>query len=729
MTDSTGLQRASEERPIANFYTPVSSSLLARQPRTLKHGHAFGLFNDYGDIFPDPESAEGLYYADTRYLSGFQLRVNGEQPVLLSSSRADNVSLMLDLTNPDILVNGVVVLPGSAMHIARRRFLWDGTCYERLTLRSFDDKHQVLRLSIAFAADFADIFEVRGQKRSARGALHSSLKGQDTILLEYHGLDHVMRRTAIRFEPAPAALDTREARFLLPLAPGQRCSLFITISCLEGASFPPTERRFFPALKQARRAFSRSRAQAATIESSNALFNEVLQQSMSDVFTLLTQSATGSYPYAGIPWYCTEFGRDGIITAMELLWIEPAIARGVLRFLADTQATQYDASADAEPGKILHEMRRSEMARLGEVPFGRYYGTVDATPLFVMLAGMYYQQTGDLSFVSQVWPAIVSALRWMDDCADRDGDGFLEYHRLSADGLVNQGWKDSTDSVFHANGRLAAGPIALCEVQAYAYSAKCHAARLARALGFDELSSTLSIQAGALRERFEQAFWSERLGTYVLALDGEKHQCEVPTSNAGHALFAGIANAERAGRVAERLMRADFFSGWGIRTVATSAARYNPMSYHNGSIWPHDNALIALGFARYGLTGYAERLLTGLFDTAVHMDFRRLPELFCGFHRSPGSGPTSYPVACSPQAWASAVPFALLRACIGLDLDHQAAEIRFSHPRLPAMLDMVWLRSLRLGSARFDLQLRRHARDVTVNLIEKEGDARVTITL
>jgi glycogen debranching enzyme len=377
----------------------------------------------------------------------------------------------------------------------------------------------------------------------------------------------------------------------------------------------------------------------------------------------------------------------------------------------------------------LHETRQGEMARLGEVPFGLYYGSVDATPLFVMLAGMYYERTGDLETVRAIWPNLQAALRWIDEWGDRDGDGFVEYAARSERGLSNQGWKDSEDSVFHADGRLAEGPIALCEVQGYVFAAKRHAARLASALGFGPLADTLRTEAAALRERFDAAFWCADIATYALALDGAKRPCRVRTSNAGQVLLSGIASPRRAALVAGGLMDRDFFSGWGIRTVAESEARYNPMSYHNGSVWPHDNALIALGFAHYGLSDQVVRLFHGMFNAASYMDLRRLPELFCGFRRITGKGPTFYPVACSPQAWASATPFAFLQACLGLSFDPAGERVRFRQPRLPEFLDQVVIRNLRVGDSQFDIMLRRYGGDVSVNVLDRRGDGRIAITM
>src|SRR5256885_1206907 len=462
-------------------------------------------------------------------------------------------------------------------------------------------------------------------------------------------------------------------------------------------------------LRKAHRERLTSAQNASTVVSSNDIFNEVVCRSMADLYMLMTDTPEGRYPYAGIPWYSTTFGRDGLLTALQMLWLDPRVAQGVLRRLAAFQAKTADDASDAQPGKILHEMREGEMAALGEVPFGLYYGSVDATPLFVMLAGLYAERTGDDAIIVELWPAIEAALSWIDGPGDLDGDGFIEYYRATERGLANQGWKDSEDAIFHSDGRLAEGPIAVAEVQGYVYCAKQVLARCAERLGWTERARALKAEADQLAERFDASFWCPELGTYALALDGKKEPCRVRSSNAGQVLFTGIAKLDRAIEVADGLLRPQFFSGWGIRTIANTEARYNPMSYHNGSIWPHDNALIALGFARYGPRASVERIFKGLFDAATYMEMRRLPELFCGFQRSRGRGPTHYPVACSPQAWASATPFTLIEASLGLQFDPAANAIRLRNPRLPSFLDEVVLRNLQLKQSSVDLKVRRQA--------------------
>jgi glycogen debranching enzyme len=653
-----------------------------------------------------------------------ELLINGMQPLLLGSNiRDDNTVLTVDLTNPDMFVDGKLVLAKDTLHIVRTVFLWRGAAYQRIALRNHGEPTVAVQLSLTFGSDFADLFEVRGMRREARGIEQEPVLGESDILLTYQGLDAKLRETRLHFDPKPARLSASAAAYRINLKQNEQAVTFLAATCDAPDQTPAP---FFRGMIRVHRELKQATRDVATVTTSNQLFNEILCRSMSDLYMLMSETPQGPYPYAGTPWYSTTFGRDGIITALQMLWFDPAIARGVLRRLAFYQATANDAVADAQPGKILHEMREGEMAALHEVPFGLYYGSVDSTALFVMLAGCYVERTGDWELVSELWPAIEAALHWMDRYGDPDGDGFLEYHRATEQGLANQGWKDSNDAVFHADGRLAEGPIALAEVQGYAYAARRLAARCARHLGYAEQTTALETQAAQLAQRFEDKFWCADIGTYAIALDGAKSPCRVRTSNAGQVLFTGIANAERARAVGEMLLRPAFFSGWGIRTVATTEVRYNPMSYHNGSIWPHDNALIALGLAKYGLKHELERVFQGLFEAATYMDLRRLPELFCGFQRQRGRGPTLYPVACAPQAWASGTPFTLVQASLGLEFDPQAGEIRLHNPGLPAFLDEAILRNLRLGSSSVDLSVQRQGQGVAVQVLRSEGEVRVS---
>lgn len=709
------------------FYIPMTGPS-ARPRRTLKHDDTFVVLDSHGDIGASAGGPDGLFNSDTRYLARLELLLNDMQPLLLGSNlRNDNSGLTVDLTNPDIYDGDRIVFHKDTIHIVRTTFLWRGTAYQRIGLQNHGEQAASVALSLRFDNDFADLFEVRGERRERRGTGASELADPATVVLSYTGVDDIVRTSRLHFAPRPTRLTVNSAVYQIDLPPQQTTEIFLTVSCNK----PETERpvAFYRGLLAHRREMRRAWSHTTSIETSNDVFNEVLCQSMADLNILMTQTPQGRYPYAGIPWYSTTFGRDGLITALQMLWIDPGIARGVLRRLAAFQAKTVDPLSDAEPGKILHEMRGGEMAALREVPFERYYGSVDSTPLFVLLAGLYVERTGDESILKELWPAIEAALGWIDGPGDPDGDGFVEYRRASEQGLANQGWKDSFDAIFHADGTLAEGNIALAEVQGYVFAAKRAAARCARALGLTDRAGELDRAAERLACRFEESFWLPDMGTYALALDGRKRPCEVRTSNAGQLLFTGMVREDRARLVAADLMRPAFFTGWGIRTVALGEARYNPMSYHNGSIWPHDNALIALGLGRYGLKHSVEQVFKGLFDAASYMDLRRLPELFCGFRREPRRGPTLYPVACLPQAWASATPFTLLEAALGLEFDPARSEIRLRNPRLPAFLNEMILRRLHLGESTVDLRLRRHDEDVSVEVLRTQGHVQVSMVL
>lgn len=754
-----GFQDADEVLP--PYHIEAQTSLTERPLRSLKYGESFGVLDSYGDIGVQP-GPEGLYFQDTRYLSRLEFTVEGQRPLMLSSvMQDDNGALSVDMTTPDIRLDAhdETTIPREVIAIERTKFLFKGACYDRIGLRSYDSRHRTLRIAFAFDADYRDLFEVRGTDRPRRGRRAVQVASESEVQFRYVGLDEIVRTTSLHFGPKPKELEPGRAVFEVSLPPGGRASLFVRVVFESHRAFitaPSAEQVgedaaaklslaagsgggarhpkglyegtiFARAYRDARRDLRALCAGITTIISSNDQFNEGACRATADLYMLASRTPEGIYPFAGIPWYSTVFGRDGIITAMMALWIDPNFAKGVLRYLASTQAKAVDPAADAQPGKVLHETRRGEMAMLGEVPFRHYYGTIDGTPLFVMLAWEYYAVTGDRETIARIWPALELALAWMNEYGDRDGDGFVEYARDTDKGLENQGWKDSHDSIFHADGQLAKGPIALCEVQGYVYAAKNGMAKLAAMLGHDALAERLTHEARELREAFDAAFWNEELGTYALALDGAKKQCAVRSSNAGHALFTGIALPERAAKVAEQLLSKDGFNGWGVRTIARGEARYNPMSYHNGSIWPHDNAMIAMGLARYDLKPEAARIFQGMFETSLYQDQKRLPELFCGFMRRRQRGPVSYPVACSPQAWAAAAPFAFLAACLGLEIDHARNRVRFRNPILPPFLDGISIFNLKLGGSRLDLKLQRLEEDVTVSVLRRTGDAQVAM--
>ncbi len=715
---------------ISAFHIQATESIQQRWPRTLKQGDTFAMFDALGDCVAPGLSPGGVFHNDTRYLSDVLLLVDGQRPLLLSSTvESDNVVLTVDLSNPDIYQGNALVLSRETLHIRRSKFLWQGTCHERIAIRNFDCHSQKCWLTVNFGCDFADLFEIRGLQRQRRGTITGAVIGGAKTIYRYVGLDRVERRSEICFDPPPRKLSKSQALYALELQPNEQFSLTMTVRCTNSAMpREPAQEPFSEPYRAARRGAARAISLGGTVTSSNQLANRMLQRASADLCMLVTETPQGPYPYAGTPWFSTPFGRDGLITALEFLWLDPLLARGVLRYLAHHQATVLDERADAEPGKILHETRSCETAVLGEVPFGHYYGSVDSTPLFVLLAARYLERSGDEATIRALWPNIEAALDWIDRYGDRDGDGFVEYYRVSDNGLTNQGWKDSSDSIMHADGKLASGPIALCEVQAYVYAAKCGAAAMATRLGEEARAAELAKAAEKLRADFEAKFWLEELGTYALALDGAKRPCRVKSSNAGQVLISGIAAPQRAERVAASLLEPEMFSGWGVRTLCADAPRFNPMSYHNGSVWPHDNAIIAMGLARYGHKRGASAIFEGLFDAASHMEMMRLPELFCGFPRRRGTAPVLYPVACAPQAWASVVPFALLQACLGLELDVAKREIRFHNPQLPRFMEEIRINDLALAQSSVNLRLRRRANNTEVAIVSQKGDVSIKIT-
>jgi glycogen debranching enzyme len=712
------------------YYVRASSALADDRTRVLKYGDTFAVFNRYGDIEPLGLSRFGLFHAETRHLSRFTVRLNQKQPLLLSSTiREDNAFLSVDLTNVDTNLNGQGELPRGTVHMFRLQFLRGASCYQYVRLLNYGLEPVNVSLMLQFDADFADIFEVRGTQRSRKGKRLPDYTANDQVILSYRGLDDVLRRTCLQFSPQPASLSVRDAAFEVALEPKEEKFVSCTITC-ERNSTPRSVDPYHSAFRKLEKEFDRNGIDECVVTSSSETFNAWLTRSSADLRMLIDGNPEGPYPYAGVPWFNTVFGRDGIITALECLWMAPRIAEGVLKYLAETQATSEEPERDAEPGKIIHEMRRGEMSVTGEVPFARYYGSVDSTPLFVLLAGAYFLRTHNLSFLKEIWPHIKFAIAWIDTYGDRDKDGFVEYEKRSSKGLVQQGWKDSHDSVFHADGRFADPPIALCEVQAYVYAAKRSAALIARAFQETEFAERLEAQAKALRDKFDQVFWCDDLGMYALALDGEKKQCRVRSSNAGHALFCKIAKEERAKTLAASLMTEQLFSGWGIRTVGSGESRYNPMSYHNGSVWPHDNALIGMGFSLYGCPLKSCEILHALFEVSRDVELQRLPELFCGFHKRPGtSGPTLYPVACAPQAWAAGAVFLLLRACLGMSVRAPERQICFAHPLLPTNLDEVRIENLRVVDATVDLLMRRQEDGVAVEVLRRRGEIEIVKSL
>jgi glycogen debranching enzyme len=708
-------------------YYILASAAAQRRPQVfLNHAHSFVIFDPAGDIPLAFRDAYGLFHRGTRFLHRYELRLNGKLPLLLHTTTTHAGSgLVTHLSNADELGDGAVVLQRDMVALRRDKTLLGASLYERLHLQNYGQEPLRLELELLLGADFADIFELRGSQRARRGELAAPKIESDGVRLRYHGLDGVWRETVVKFIPAPSRLGATNVGFTLNLAPGEDTAIEVQVTCGTSATPSPPVHTFASALTAVLAEREHWRAQFPVLSSDHEGLNAWLERSVHDLALLRAETEYGAYVYAGIPWFATIFGRDGLLTSFETLGLAPGLAAETLRTLASLQGKDYVSERDEEPGKIIHELRDGEMAATGEIPFGRYYGSIDATPLFVWLLGEYAERTADLALVRELWPAALAAVAWMDTAAD--ANGYIAYARHASRGLINQGWKDSHDAVMHADGTLAEPPIALAEVQAYAYAARRSIARVARRLNYAEQATVWEGQADRLAQQFQRDFWLAEEGTFALALDGHYQPCRVVSSNPGHCLFAGIAHPAQARQVAARLMEDDMFCGWGVRTLSAKARGYNPMSYHNGSVWPHDNAIIAAGFARYGAGTQASQLFSALFDTSQSMEEQRLPELFCGFPRQLQQKPVPYPVACKPQAWAAGSVFLLLQAALGLRIDAWKRRITFARIMLPPWLGELSLRGLQVGDGRVDLHIVRGRWSAAVEVVDKQGDVEIVV--
>ena len=719
----------------SNFYVLASSLTSRRETRVLADAQSFAVFEVGGDITESPLEALGFFFKDTRFLSGFEMSIAGQAPYFLNSYLSDdNAEFRVNLTNPDLTgADGKIELPRNSIQIERSWVIVNAALYHRLVVSNYSHAPAKLPFDLVFGVDFADLFEVRGVQRSRRGQDSPVQSGDGHVRFRYRGLDEVTRFTEVTFDPPPEALDNRRASFALKLEADECVKLEVRVSCGIGEATgrplvgnPPAD--FQGALAARHVEIGAAREGWANITASHGILDFLLRRSAADLTSIVAHTDRGSFMMAGIPWFATLFGRDSIFTALSVLQFNPDIAGRTLKMLAGLQGTKVDDARDEQPGKIVHEMRAGEMAATGEIPFGRYYGTIDATPLFLWLIGLYVSITGDLKLASDLWPNVERALEWIDKWGDRDHDGYLEYMQETPQGLANQGWKDSYDSISHADGELAAPPIALCEVQGYLYAAYTEIGKVAARLGHIELAGKLAQQAAALKSKFIHDFWIEQKQTVALALDGDKKACQVMSSNAAHCLATGLLDGAHGQKLSERLLRDDMFTGWGIRTLSDSERRYNPMSYHNGSVWPHDNAIAALGLARCGNRTGVIRILEGLLDAAVSFRGGSLPELFCGFHREPHLGPVPYPVACHPQAWSAASVFLILQAILGMRIQGFENRVTIETPVLPSWLDWIKLENLKVGQGTVSLSFRRMPTNAAaVEVLSRQGAVEINI--
>jgi glycogen debranching enzyme len=673
----------------------------------LKQGALFLLADESGDVPWRLPHGLGLFYRDCRFLDGYTLTLNGREPIVLSRMASRGYEVYHDLSNPELPpTESQPSIPKNTLALRRHRFIRGDVLYELLAITNYGCERVALTVALRFRARFEDIFIVKGFVAGPRGAAQEPIVCDgDRVVLRYAGCDGWRRTTSLRFAPAPDRLEAGGAAFRLDVAPGSTRELEVRIA---PRVEPAAERRYGGAAPLPRPEVVRHWSERAEqiwltrstkVRASNPLFERVLQRALLDLRLLRSRLHGKHFFAAGIPWFATLFGRDAATVAFQTLPYGAAMARETLELLAYYQVTRIDQARDAEPGKILHELRQGELAHSGTIPQSpAYYGTVDATMLFLILLAEYVNWSGDLDLARRLRPHLDSALGWMERYADHDGDGYVDYVGEYANGLVNQGWKDSGNAIIQADGTLAKPPIALCEVQGYAFRAYRQCAALLRALDEPAPAAALDQRADALRQRFEQDYWSPELGCYVLARQRGGRPAKVVASNTGQVLWSGIAAAARASQVVERLMAPDMFSGWGIRTLSSQQPGYNPMSYHLGSVWPHDNALILAGFRRYGHDVAALRVFDALFDAASRFRDYRMPELYCGFGRRAGEPqPIRYPVACSPQAWAAgAIPHALWNL-LGLRADALRGRLRITRPCLPAWLDWLELHDKRVA--------------------------------
>jgi len=699
-----------------------------RDVQVIKHDRAFFLSDRFGDVPQDNQAALGLYFRDTRFLSKLELTLGELRPILLHSSTERNYSQIVELAFPTVVTDPQGFEYQENVSVSRNRLLAD-SLIEQIEIRNFGNAAHHVELKLEFDADFLDLFEVRGwtRKTVAAGQPQAPVVGHNSVVFGYSGADGVPRSTTIRFSPAPEELSSGQAVFRFELGHDERAA--VTMEVMPAVGEPKAARRAFQDARQVlEQQYTQWRKRCTRFRTSNVQLSRFLDRAILDLRMLLSEDDGGT-PYldAGVPWFSALFGRDSLITAYECLGVNPELAWGVLHGLAALQGTEENDWRDEEPGKILHEVRVGELASAGEIPHTPYYGSIDATPLWLVLLTYAYSWTGNLEGVKVLWPNALAALEWIDRYGDLDGDGYVEYRKRSPHGLDNQGWKDSWDSVVHPDGTLAEGPIALVEVQGYVYQAKYRMARLARALGEDEIAQRLEREAADLRDRFNRDFWMDKEGFFALALDGRKEQVHTITSNPGHCLWSGVVDEEKAPRVVRRLLSPALSSGWGLRTLAARQRPFDPLGYHTGTVWPHDNALIAHGMKLYGFDHEAMKVIDQLSMAGVFFPLARYPELFCGFSREEVPLPVEYPVACRPQAWASGSPLLMLRSYGGMTADAPDGKLYIVRPQLPEWLERIEITGMRVGSARLDLTFTSRDGVTAAQVPRKEGDIEVLI--
>jgi len=692
----------------------------------VKEDDLFLYTNELGQVPGTENSVLGLYYRDTRYLSRYVLSIAGRQPVLLSASAERGYAATIELTNLEARTADGHVLPQASVHVRRTRFVSD-RLYELLRVRNYHQREVDLVLDLDFDADFADLFEVRGSRRRRRGSRLAPRVSDGALTLSYLGLDDVTRQTIVRFHDRPDSLKQGRARFRLRLPPGERAVIRYDIQVV-GPEAPGEEGGEFNArIGTLRHEHERWASDATDIFTDNDQLNRALRRGQDDLRLLSTVIDGERVPLSGLPWFGAPFGREMTFVGLETLLLDLRWARSAVSFLARRQGLQDSAFREEQPGKIMHELRRGELAAIRAVPHTPYYGSVDSTALWLLLVAELAVWTGDLDEFELRAAAVDAALGWIDGPGDPDGDGFVEYERRSRVGLRNQGWRDSFDAVLHEDGTPATGPIALAETQGYVYYAKRRLAAVFGQLGDVERAERLSQDAARLKRAFNERFWVEDQGFYAMALDGQKRQVRSASSTIGHALWSRIVAEEHIPAVVRRLMAPDMFTGWGIRTLSKEARYYNPVSFYNGSVWPFDTALIANGLKKHGYVQEANRLAWGLVEAAGAHEYARLPEMFCGFTRQTVDRPVSFPMACSPDANSAAALYLVLQSMLGIYAQAEENIVYVHAPVLPRWLGEVTLSNLRVGRTTMRLRFRREGGQTSFSVLDKQGPGRIVV--
>lgn len=695
--------------------------------RTIKHNSIFLVTDANGNIPTHNHSGYGLYMDDTRFLSRMEIKINDIRPIILSSSTESGHSSVIIATNPEIndIYKPEVKIPQETIQIKKESIIY-GAFFETVTIANYNFQDIGLKLDFLFEADYLDIFEVRNLSRKEKTGISKPIFENNIMKFSYLDSTKASLSTDINFiEKKPTKIENGVISFELKLKPGERQEIKYKIELRSSASLPPKliAYDFNDAFEKNLSHDEEQFKESTHFLSNNEDFNEMIQRSYKDINMLKTSTHYGEYIAAGIPWFTTIFGRDSLITALQCLILNPNIAKNTLLLLSNFQGKKENHWKDEEPGKILHEIRFGELSRDNKIPHSPYYGTVDATPLWIILLYQYFKWTNDIELLEKMWQTALDCLCWMDTYPLLV-NGFAAYKTKNPkEGLANQGWKDSWNANCHSDGTICEPPTALVEVQGYFYVAKMNMAELAKHMGEQELSKKLFQDAFEFKQRFHKAFWMEDMQFYAMGLDKNSKQMKVISSNPGQCLFTGIIDKEYQNIVADRLFKPDMFTGWGIRTLSLNTSFFNPMSYHNGSIWPHDNSMIAYGLSNINREDLTLKINAALFESARLMYYKRLPELFCGFSRKfkRQDPPVQYPVACSPQAWAAGSAFLLLQSMLNIVPDAQNAELKIYNSTLPSWLDFLRLENLRVGNASLSLEFRKIENRMVIDIIDKKG--------